>query len=464
MDGLFATMRRLHERGPRSRGLSVDTEGVALGPGCVLVRRTPAGYQRASAGEIIDLTRIVFGRDARLDRIPIVLARITECLSAGDLVKAQLLGLEIPLDELDDRQLARLRRVGGLIKEFDPDQPRDEHGRWTSSGRGVEDEDSSSAPGTALVAGTAASTLLPEVAPFMGRVAAALAATASAPALVFGAILVPLSSINRSNVSEGTLPDAPDIAYRYDEGVLTLSYRDSEGHSVNLFQGLSGTDGLYRDEDGRVIGRNLGDGKGFILDPDSLPLLASKVKAKDRINPDAVAAALHSISQAVAQSEPKLCPDPSADPGGISSLRAGMYQWQVCGIPPGFGVAFNGARYDGCDPPTGTLLECKGQGFASIMNGSPSDAWPWPDWFSRPGKGMRRITDQMRQQSEAAGNRLVIWHVAEAPVAEWLQGYARTNHLDNIVVVHTPPPAFDPDKLRRMAAFFIRGWVREPRS
>jgi hypothetical protein len=29
MDGVFATMRRLHERGPRSRGLSVDTEGVA---------------------------------------------------------------------------------------------------------------------------------------------------------------------------------------------------------------------------------------------------------------------------------------------------------------------------------------------------------------------------------------------------------------------------------------------------
>src|ERR1700730_3694215 len=322
MDGLFATMRRLHERGPRSRGLTVDAEGVALGPTCVLVRRPPAGYRRADVGQIVDLTRSVFGHDARLDRIPIVLTRIIEALSEGDLVRAQLLGLEIPINELDDRQLARLGFADDLMKDFDPGQPRDEQGRWTSNSSGAEEEISSSTFGTTVVAGTAASTLLPEVAPFMGRVAAALAAVASVPALVFGAILVPFTSFNRSNVSEGTLPDAPDIGYRYDEGVLTLSYRDSEGHSVDLFSGLSGNDGLYRDDEGRVIGRNLGDGKGFVLDPDSLPLLAAKVKAKDRLNQDAVVAALQSISQAAARSDPRLCPDPSADPGGISSLRA----------------------------------------------------------------------------------------------------------------------------------------------
>jgi hypothetical protein len=116
MDGLFVTMRRLHERGPRSRGLSVDADGVTLGPNCVLVRRTAAGYQRAAIGEIADLTRAVFGRDARLDRVPIVLARITDPLSAGDLVKAQLLGLEIPVDELSDEQLTRLRVAEDLSK------------------------------------------------------------------------------------------------------------------------------------------------------------------------------------------------------------------------------------------------------------------------------------------------------------------------------------------------------------
>jgi hypothetical protein len=41
----FALMRRLHERGPRSRGLTVDRDGVALGPQLTLLRRTQAGYE-----------------------------------------------------------------------------------------------------------------------------------------------------------------------------------------------------------------------------------------------------------------------------------------------------------------------------------------------------------------------------------------------------------------------------------
>ena len=58
----------------------------------------------------------------------------------------------------------------------------------------------------------------------------------------------------------------------------------------------------------------------------------------------------------------------------------------------------------------------------------------------------------MREQNDAAGDRTVIWHVAEAPVAEWFRNYAKANNLKNIVIVHTPAPAFDPDKLRRKAA------------
>jgi hypothetical protein len=112
MDGFSAPTRCLYER-----GLSVDLSGVALGPDCVLVRRTAAGYERAGLGEIVDLTRAVFGRDARLDRIPILLTRITEALAAGDLPRAQALGREIPIDALDERQLARLRFAGDAAAE-----------------------------------------------------------------------------------------------------------------------------------------------------------------------------------------------------------------------------------------------------------------------------------------------------------------------------------------------------------
>jgi len=133
----FARMRRLHARGRRSRGLVVDRDGVALGPDAVLVSHSAAGYRCARTDDLVRLTHLVFAGDARLRRLPTVLARIARALDAGDLVKAQLLGLEISIGELDDSQLARLAGAADLIKaSFDPSQPRDEGGRWTGEGGG----------------------------------------------------------------------------------------------------------------------------------------------------------------------------------------------------------------------------------------------------------------------------------------------------------------------------------------
>jgi hypothetical protein len=434
MDGLFATMRRLHERGPRSRGLVVDAEGVALGPACVLVRRTPAGYRRADVGQIADLTRSVFGHDARLDRIPIVLARITDALSAGDLVRAQLLALEIPLRDLDDAQLRRLRACSDLLKEgFDPNQLRDAFGRWTNEG-------SSWAETEATNLGPRAGLLASEALPWVVRALRVL----SAPVAFFGTLLVPT---NRSNVSEGTIPYSPGLAYRNDEGILTLYHVDDDGRRTVIFNGRPDVDQLYRDEQGNIVGRNIANGQGFVIDPEALPKLAEKIGAvenpKDR-------AQLQAYVDAVMKSDPRLCPLPSRDPGSPSE-QAGLYQSQVCGLPPGWGVLFNKVRYDGCDPPTGILKECKALGFADKKIGEPSDDWPWPNWFTKdPKKGMTDIVNQMGEQSIAAGPRIVEWHVAEKPFADWLEFYAKTQGYENIRVYWTPPSA-EVEELHRKA-------------
>jgi hypothetical protein len=111
MTSPFANMRRLHERGPRSGGLSVDEGGGVLGPDCLLVQRTPRGYLPMEATDIAVLRKFVFDGDARLDRLPMVLAAIARALDAKDLVKAQLLALEIPMDALDERRLTQLALV-----------------------------------------------------------------------------------------------------------------------------------------------------------------------------------------------------------------------------------------------------------------------------------------------------------------------------------------------------------------
>jgi len=133
----FAQMHRIYERGRRSRGLVVDRDGVALGPDVELVSRSAAGYRCARTDDLVRLTHLVFAGDARLRRLPRVLARIARALDAGDLVKAQLLGLEIPIAELDESQLAWLAGAADLVKAgFDPSQPRNDRGRWTSEGGG----------------------------------------------------------------------------------------------------------------------------------------------------------------------------------------------------------------------------------------------------------------------------------------------------------------------------------------
>jgi hypothetical protein len=142
----FAEMRRLYDRGPAARGLVVDTEGVMLGPDYVLVARTNARYRRIDAAALDQVLKATFGKDHHLRRFSLVLDRITDALAAGDLVNAQLLGLEIPLGTLDDGQLKRLQSASTLIKDgFNPNQPRDERGRWTS-GAGETNAASDAAP------------------------------------------------------------------------------------------------------------------------------------------------------------------------------------------------------------------------------------------------------------------------------------------------------------------------------
>jgi hypothetical protein len=138
MNAPFTEMRRLHDRGPRARGLVVDAEGVMLGPNCVLVARTKGGYRRIDAAAVDQVLKTTFGDAHPLRRFSLVLDRITDALTAGDLVKAQLLGLEIRLGALDDEQLQRMQTASSRIKAgFDPNQTRDERGRWTAE-RGSE--------------------------------------------------------------------------------------------------------------------------------------------------------------------------------------------------------------------------------------------------------------------------------------------------------------------------------------
>jgi hypothetical protein len=215
MDPVYEKMRRLDARGPASRGVVVDAEGAMLGPDCILVRRTAAGYRCVRAEEAAAIQKVLFGAQREdPDHLFVLSQGIAKALNEGELALAQIYGLRIPVAGLDSGQLRKLTAVAPMIKaNFNPDQPRipaggPGGGEWTDNdGGGGNDTVPLAAPvgATAAAAEAATSIFGP-----LGRTAMAglsdLAAGMAAPTAFLGVLFLPT---NRSLVTEGTLPAAP---------------------------------------------------------------------------------------------------------------------------------------------------------------------------------------------------------------------------------------------------------------
>lgn len=389
--------RRLHSRGPASRGVTVDREGLALGPDCMLVRRMGTRYQAAASKDIRTLLDVAF--DYRGDEAPLhrQCTAIAKALDSGELLKAQLLGLLLPVGELDEFDLRRLRLASQLIR-FDPAQPRDADGRWSALGRFV-------SRATTRMAAFMASPAAESFAEALGRLAPELAN----PALLFGGLMV--LPTNESHLDHGSIPGHDDVRYSYDEGNLLIVQLDEAGDKHELFFGGPDEDRLYRDKNGTVIGRALDN--GVVLDPDA-PLFRK---------PQA----------ATSEDEPRLCPDPGPDkPSGMSE-QAAAYQQQITGLPRGIAVTLNGVTFDGCRESDGVMLEAKALGYE----------WPLIAYGTYPPnyQGAKDIMRQANSQNIAAetSGRKVEWYFAERRVADYFRNAFRVAGFSNITVFYQPP-------------------------
>jgi hypothetical protein len=138
---MYDNMWRLYPRGAANRGICVDAEGAMLGPDCVLVRRTPHGFRAIPGDEAAALQKCLLDSARDRDWLFSQCRRIADALDQGELALAQIYALRIPIDDLDERQLARIA-IARLIKAgFNPDQPRvpkGEHGggEWTDGSGG----------------------------------------------------------------------------------------------------------------------------------------------------------------------------------------------------------------------------------------------------------------------------------------------------------------------------------------
>ena len=401
----FVSIRRLYDRGPECQGLAVDEEGVMLGPDCVLVRRLAGGrYLAADPAAVVRVADSVFDDDARLRRLPIVLSGIVASLDRGDLVKAQLLGLEIPIERLDAARLQRLGRALDLLKDgFDPNELRDPHGQWAR-------EAGAGARADASLLGRLSAAALAGL-----RVLAAVASSGALEAAAFlGIIFLPT---NRSLVSAGTLPDLPDLSYEFDQGAnrLRLFRQDGDGRSL-VFEGRPDAHGIIRDNDGHAVGRKLNDSV-VIIDPDTLPSAGAR-------NDDG---------------RPKLCPDPGDDRGGQKNEKDIQYQMQISGLGRGLAVRLPSRStdpkrdpyvyFDGCRESDDTMLEAKSTGYLAMMRDKP---FFWEEII------VPKLVTQARNQVTAAAGHPIEWHFAERDVADYMRAKFAEKDI-RITVIYTPP-------------------------
>ena len=409
--------------------LVVDPDAVVLDPEKIIVKQTrDGGYFCLGIGPSAEFLRAIDEDD-----------RFNEAI---DKAAVALSKLSAPIASNPDPFLRRLGVAVALAKDYDPDQPRDDHGRWTDEGGG--------APGGAAVAFVSRSVVeVPELVPALQRLAVWLLSRApevGGAVAVFRILFIPS---NRSLISEGTVPDAPDLGYKFDEGAgsLTLTRTNADGSKDVLFSGNRGPDGLFRDKDGNVVGRYLG-GSAVVVDTNAVPGYRSRSSAQPKLDEDEDASPQPNIP-AANDNAPKLCPDPSLDrfrgeldPDKNDVLYQGFIGEQVNGFPwpRGFGISMlnpttgDTVVFDNCQITTGIMIEAKSTGYAEKLE----------DWLENgravPWKFMEEeMLGQAERQLEAAGGRPIEWHFAEKEVADYIRElFARER--PGITVIYTPPP------------------------
>jgi hypothetical protein len=252
----------------------------------------------------------------------------------------------------------------------------------------------------------------------------ALAAIVGA-AIVGGVIFVPWQ---KDPQSEGSIPGDPDLRYKIDNAVGTLSlYRQSEDGSKELVASAhQGRDGIFFEkETGLPIARAV---KGSLLfEADALADATDDRDTKTESVPK--------------ENDPRLCPDPGPDVPHGASPRAVAYQAQISALnnpqrplPPGLAISLTDPKtgevvtYDDCRESDGTMIEAKGPPFGKMLRYKFFQDRFTYEW-----------TYQASREISASGGRALHWFFADARAAAFARDLFDGNeHLKRILVSHVP--------------------------
>jgi hypothetical protein len=129
--GVVRTFRLTNE--PGGLGLSCTPGGLSLA-GVPLLRRTQTGFVPRSTSQVTSLLRAAYEEDPT--RLRSTLDAIANALNRGDFAAAMIAAVHTLTPEMSPEAALRLANAEQeLIKyNYNPYEPRDSHGRWTTDG------------------------------------------------------------------------------------------------------------------------------------------------------------------------------------------------------------------------------------------------------------------------------------------------------------------------------------------
>ena len=252
---------------------------------------------------------------------------------------------------------------------------------------------------------------------------ATLAARMSAPAILFGAIFIPSAN---PIVDEGPVPGRPDMTYRWAHDEAQVTFRVLiDGQWRTLTAGVLGPGAAFYGLDAEIVAR-------MVLAPGRRPTLVTAVDALDHALADLRRAnGEPAASPTDDDHEPKLCPEPTPESKTTNSLNSIAYQKYVSGLPYGLAIRVGDVIFDGCDPPTGNLLEAKAN--IDFMFDENDILYDWINPRNDPRFQMGR----QAEEALAAG-RLVVWHAQTEKGFRGLEKIADGLGFGNLSVVFDP--------------------------
>ncbi|MEA1676182.1 hypothetical protein [Nitrospirillum sp. BR 11163] len=127
-------------------GVTCTAEGLALA-GVPLLAKGANGFQVRPGGDVSVLLKCAYGPAEPNAAVLLPgLSKIADALNQGDLVQAMIRAVHLRLTELDWDAAVRVAQANNKLAKFDPAQPRDWHGCWTTGSGSAGSTDQSHMP------------------------------------------------------------------------------------------------------------------------------------------------------------------------------------------------------------------------------------------------------------------------------------------------------------------------------